>query len=522
MPIETPAWVRHAVFYQVFPDRLAASPRVAKPGPLEPWAAPPTAHGFKGGDLLGVVEHLDRLRELGITALYLNPVFTSASNHRYHTDDYLHVDPLLGGDAALRELLDEAHARGMRVILDGVFNHCGRGFWPFHHVAENGHHSPFRAWFHLDAGVLEGRRSLRAYPSEEELAARDRIMASGAPGGWASRHVLGYEAWWDLPPLPKLNLDEPHMRAHILDVAERWVRFGIDGWRLDVPEEVDEGFWREFHARVRSVDPDAYLVGEVWRPKPEWLAGGVFDAYMDYPLLEAIVGFVSGPHLDRSSFRNRTLEEDLHALDGPGFAARVMELDRLYDPAVQAVQLNLLGSHDTPRVRTMCGGDLDSVRLAMLAQMTLPGAPCVYYGDEIGLEGGQDPLCRAGFPTDQASWRDEPYGWLADLIAARHSSRALRDGALTMLHAEGMAVAWLREHGPDAFVVLINAADEPLAWEVDLPGGCDGVDVVHLRETREPAPRATHRSDGGSRTRLQLDVGGRQGAIVRIRGLRRS
>jgi neopullulanase len=328
--------------------------------------------------------------------------------------------------------------------------------------------------------------------------------------------VLGYEAWWDLPPLPKLNLHEPHMRAHILEVAEHWIRFGIDGWRLDVPEEVDEGFWREFHARVRSVDPDAYLVGEVWRPKPEWLTGGVFDAFMNYPLLEAIVGFAAGQHLDRSSFHNRTLEEDLHALDGPGFAARVMELDALYDPAVRAIQLNLLGSHDTPRVRTMCGGDLDSVRLAMLAQMTLPGAPCVYYGDEIGLEGGQDPLCRAGFPTDPAAWRGEPHGWLADLVAARHSSRALRDGALTMLRAEGMAVAWLREHGPDAFVAIMNAGDEPLAWTIELPRACDGAEVLRLGGTHPPDPRASVAAEDGTISRLQLAVGARQGAVVRL------
>src|SRR5688572_5555330 len=179
MVIDTPAWVRDAVFYQVFPDRLARSDRVPKPGPLESWDAPPTILGFKGGDLLGVVEHLDRLVELGITALYLNPIFSSASNHRYHTDDYFHVDPLLGGDEALRELLDEAHARGMRVILDGVFNHAGRGFWPFHHVVENGAVSPYRDWFHLDPEVVEGRRALDPYPTAAGLEAIAALRHSG-------------------------------------------------------------------------------------------------------------------------------------------------------------------------------------------------------------------------------------------------------------------------------------------------------------------------------------------------------
>ena len=160
--IDSPAWVRDAVFYQIFPDRFARSARVPKPGPLEPWDTPPTVHGFKGGDLLGVVEHLDHLERLGVNAIYFNPVFASASNHRYHTYDYLAVDPLLGGDAALRELLDSCHARGMRVVLDGVFNHASRGFWPFHHVLETGAGSPYRDWFYFNAEDLDSGRQIRA------------------------------------------------------------------------------------------------------------------------------------------------------------------------------------------------------------------------------------------------------------------------------------------------------------------------------------------------------------------------
>src|SRR6188472_3100730 len=162
--VDTPRWAREAVFYQIFPDRFAASDRVPKPGPMEAWDAPPTVHGYKGGDLLGIVERLDDLVDLGISALYLTPILTSASNHRYHTDDYLQVDPLLGGDAALRELLDEAHARDMRVVLDGVFNHTGRGFWAFHHVLENGGQSPYRDWFHWHPDALDGRHPIRPYP----------------------------------------------------------------------------------------------------------------------------------------------------------------------------------------------------------------------------------------------------------------------------------------------------------------------------------------------------------------------
>ena len=162
MTVDTPAWARDAVFYQVFADRFASSERVPKPGTMEPWDAPPTTHGFKGGDLLGIAERLPYLADLGINALYLTPIFQSAANHRYHTYDYFRVDPLLGGDDALRELLDRAHERGMRVVLDGVFNHTGRGFWPFHHILETGGASPYRDWFHLDDDVLAGRQWLTA------------------------------------------------------------------------------------------------------------------------------------------------------------------------------------------------------------------------------------------------------------------------------------------------------------------------------------------------------------------------
>ncbi len=511
MSFDIPAWVRDAVFYQVFPDRLARSGRVPAPGPYEAWDAPPSSRGFKGGDLYGVVEHLDRLRGLGVTALYLTPIFASASNHRYHTDDYLHVDPLLGGDDALRELLDEAHARDMRVVLDGVFNHAGRGFWPFHHVLENGARSPYRDWFHLDAEVLAGRRALSAFPSHEELSHIAALRSAGAPSGSASRAVLGYEAWWDLPALPKLDLGEPQLRAFILDVAEHWLRFGIDGWRLDVAEEIAIDFWREFRTRVRSVRSDAYLVAEIWRIEPQWLAGDTFDALMDYPLSQAIIGFAAQDRLASAIDLPHEYQGTLAPLDGPSLWSRIEAIRAAYGAAVMSAQLNLLGSHDTPRLRTLCGGDLDAVRLAMLLQMTLPGTPCIYYGDEIGMEGLMDPDCRRAFPADPTAWSAEPAEWLADLVGLRHASRALRDGELTLLRADGAAVAFLRRHDRDVFVCLANAGQAPLSWTLDLPLACAGVEVVTLRSGRE-TPSV---SRVGERS-VTIEVPARQGGVLRL------
>jgi glycosidase len=194
-----PAWVRDAVFYQVFPDRFARSSRVAKPGPLEAWDAPPTAHGFKVGDLLGIAEHLDELADLGVTALYLTPVFSSASNHRYHTYDYLAVDPLLGGTPALRELVDALHARGMRIVLDGVFNHVGRGFWPLQHVVENGLASPYVDWFHLDRERLAGGRGLDAYPDRAAPCADDPAGAAAHGSIAASLPPARRSSWSSTP-----------------------------------------------------------------------------------------------------------------------------------------------------------------------------------------------------------------------------------------------------------------------------------------------------------------------------------
>ncbi|MCX7609024.1 MAG: alpha-amylase family glycosyl hydrolase, partial [Anaerolineales bacterium] len=178
MTIITPDWVRDAIFYQIFPDRFARSPRLdsLRAGlHFEAWDSPPTPYGFKGGDLYGIVEHLDYLQDLGISAIYLNPITASASNHRYHTYDYFKIDPLLGGDAAFRELLDQAHARGIRIIPDGVFNHASRGFWAFHHVLENGAGSPYVDWFHFHPDRLNRKKHWGAYPTEEE----QKLLQSG-------------------------------------------------------------------------------------------------------------------------------------------------------------------------------------------------------------------------------------------------------------------------------------------------------------------------------------------------------
>jgi neopullulanase len=470
MPILTPEWVRDAVFYQVFPDRFARSGRVEEPGPLEPWDTPPTSHGFKGGDLYGVADRLDYLADLGITAIYLNPIFASASNHRYHTYDYFAVDPLLGGDPALRELLDRAHERGIRVILDGVFNHASRGFWAFHHVMECGIGSPYVDWFHVDREALAAGRPLRAYP-DESLRHASGNEESGTGFGTESLSSLGYRAWWNLPALPKLNTDNPKVRAYLMQVAEHWIRFGADGWRLDVAAEIDDDeFWREFRRRVKAANPEAYIVAEIWRENHRWLQGDQFDAYTNYPLGFAALSFAAGAHRDeRVIAQQGDVRNGVRGDDGPAFAARITRALTTYHPAINAVQLNLLGSHDMPRILSICDGDEAAVRLATLVQMTVGGAPCVYYGDEIGMAGAQDPYCRGAFPVDEAAWNADLLAWFRGVIALRHTAPALRRGEFAIAGAAGSAAAYLRSDADAAFVVCLNAGEEPASLEVSLP-----------------------------------------------------
>jgi neopullulanase len=433
-----PEWVKHAVFYQIFPDRFAKSSRNRLPRGIQfkPWGTPPEEQGFQGGDLFGIVDHLDYLQELGVTALYLNPVFASASNHRYHTFDYFAVDPLLGGNVALRELVDALHARNMRIVLDGVFNHASRGFWPFHHILENGGDSPYLDWFKIIDWPLA------PYPPD-------------------AKTPTNYEAWWGLAALPKLNVDNPGVRDYLLDVAAYWIDFGVDGWRLDVAEEIkDITFWHAFRKAVKQSNPDAYIVAEIWHEAAEWLQGDRFDAVMNYVFSRAALGFFGAETLETS---HKPGGFQLHPLRAKEFAAAVEQISTLHAWDVVQVQLNLLDSHDTARALWIMGEDLSALRLATLFQMTMPGAPCIYYGDELGMTGATDPYCRAAFPWhDRSQWNEELLDYFRRAIALRHAHPVLRTGKVTTLYADHGVYACLRHTENEAAVVIFNTRNTPV------------------------------------------------------------
>lgn len=499
--MDTPRWVTDAVFYEIFPDRFARSNRLLKQGlNLEPWDSPPTVHGFKGGDLYGIVEHLDYLQDLGINALYLTPVFASASNHRYHTYDYFRVDPLLGGNEALRELLDSAHARSMRVILDGVFNHASRGFWQFHHTLENGWASPYVDWFHFDPDRLSGRRPWGVYPSPEEEPV---IKQKG------SLQAIGYQAWWDLPALPKFNIQNPSVREFLFGVAEHWIRFGIDGWRLDVPGDIDDdSFWREFRRRVRAVNPEAYLVGELWHDARRWLQGDQFDASMNYQLAAACLSFFAGPRLNLpETLRAVGYQGYVQPIDAVGFAERIDSMLGAYAADVRRVEFNLLDSHDTPRFITCASSDADSWKLALLFLLTFPGTPCLFYGDEIGVAGTQDPGCRQPFPWNADTWNRDLRGFTQKLIALRLQHKALRWGNFGRLYAEGGVYAFQRAIEGEAIVVALNTVETAQSIEV-APQGIDA-----------GQPRAlAGEAEIGFGQKLRLGLPPRAGAVISFPG----
>jgi len=452
----TPDWVQDAIFYQIFPDRFARSARNPNSNlTFESWDSPPTHHGFKGGDLYGIAERLDYLKDLGITALYLNPIFASASNHRYHAYDYYNVDPLLGGNKAFRELLDKAHKKNIRVILDGVFNHASRGFWQFHHVLENGIGSPYQDWFYFDSDRLHGRRRWGAYPGTGELHALQN--------GEDSLKAIGYRGWWNLPALPKFNINTPAVREFLFDVAEYWIKFGADGWRLDVATEIDDdSFWQEFRNRVRKINPQAYIVAEIWHESQRWLQGDQFDAIMNYDVTRPCLAFFGGKHLDQRVLNQQSNYQSVTtAIDAHEFANQIDHNLGLYKPDITYSQLNLLDSHDTPRFLSCVGGNKDALKLATLFMLTYLGAPCIYYGNEIGMAGEHDPDCRRSFSWDKSKWDKNLLAYIKEAIALRKKNPALRRGDFKRLWSADGVYAFSRTFEGKTFIVALNVSESP-------------------------------------------------------------
>ena len=461
-PADQPAWVQDAVFYQIFPERFANGDPGNDPPGTVPWDSLPTRENFFGGDLQGILDHVDHLVELGATALYLTPVFTARSSHKYDTCDFLAVDPAFGSASLLRKLVDACHGRGVRVVLDAVFNHCGDGFWAFQDVVAHSAASPYADWF----------QDL-SYPVEENPP---------------SYQTCGGAAF-----LPKLNLLNREVREHLLHVARYWLEScDIDGWRLDVPWKAPFDFWQEFRAAVKAVKPEAYIVGETWRDTVHWLSGDTCDGIMNYPLRDCILDYCARDTMDAEDFAY--------------FAARL----RSVHGSADALNLNLLGSHDTPRLLTNCGGNVHRARLATVLQFTLPGVPMVYYGDEIGMEGENDPDCRRTMCWDPARWNQEMYATIRTLASLRRNYPALRRGSVESLRVFNGLYAF-RRCAPEGNLVVVTNPRRSLP-NVAIPCGETAAPNVQ-RTWRDLLSGRSFEQSGSS---IHFDVVSEQSAYVLV------
>jgi alpha-glucosidase len=457
-----PSWLHDTVFYQIFPDRFADGDPVnnvrtgeytsyGRSVQARTWGEPPArGHDFFGGDLLGIEQRLDYLTDLGVSALYLNPIFTAPSNHKYDVADYDNVDPHFGGNAALASLRQALESRGMRLMLDIVPNHCGST------------HSWFTA-AQMDANA----------PTAEFFTFHD--------------HPEKYESWFGVPSLPKLNYRSEQLRAIMYAgpnaIMRRWLRapYRIDGWRVDVANmlarqgdsQLGHKIGRGIRRAVKAENPDTYLLGEHFFDGTPQLQGDELDATMNYqgfqiPLLHWLV---SEYPLERDAppWADRTL------LSTEALAAQWRTFLAAIPWQVAVQQFNLLGSHDTPRVTSMLGADLAKLQLAVTLLCTFPGVPSVYYGDEVGLEGVDSLDCRRCMPWDAATWRHDLRAHYQALIRLRRTAPALIHGGFQVLYAAGETIAFIREAPEQRLLVLAQrAASYQTALPVRHGGIADG------------------------------------------------
>lgn len=408
-----PSWVYETIVYQIMPDRFANGNKDNDPPGTYEWGERPIRSSFFGGDLQGIIDHLDYLQDLGVETLYLTPIFAAPTTHKYDASDYFTIDPAFGDLEVFTRLVRKLHDRNMRLMLDGVFNHCGDQHPAFLDAVEKGPASRTWNWF-----------SFYGYPVKKR------------PPNY--KHGGIYY-------LPKWNIKNPEVRKYLQDVVVYWTRQGIDGWRLDVPWYIDEHeFWQELRVLVRDINPEAYIIGEHWGDASPYLTGDQFDGATDYQLRDIAMEFVSGDA----------------GPDGAERAARrLRELYSLYPFHHRLAMWNLVGSHDTKRIMTVFRGNVQKVMLMYVLAFTFPGVPQLYYGDEIGLRGGNDPDCRRCFMWDESKWNHELREFIRRLIVLRRSYPALQTGYWELLHAEGGLLVFQRRKGMDVVIVAIDNGD---------------------------------------------------------------
>lgn len=416
-----PKWVKDTVWYQIFPERFANGNKNNDPEGTLPWGSTdPTPTNFFGGDFEGVIQHIDYLVKLGITGIYFTPIFKAYSNHKYDTIDYMEIDPQFGDRETFKRLIQLCHEKGIKVMLDAVFNHSGFYFPQFQDVLENGENSPYKDWFYI-----------HDYPVQTEPKPN-------------------YDTFAFTYAMPKLNTSHPEVRKYLLEAGRYWVReFDIDGWRLDVANEVSHDFWREFRKEVKAIKPELYILGEIWHDSMPWLQGDQFDAVMNYPYTSAAIQFFAQERMKAEEFIHKTSEALL-----------------MYPENVTEVAFNLLGSHDTPRIATICNEELKKVKQLFAFLLSSPGSPCIYYGDEIGMKGGMDPGCRECMIWDEERQDQDLHSFVAHLIRLRKENAAFgNSGTIQFIAAcnETNHVIYTKTYKEETLLFVYNNSDSDIS-----------------------------------------------------------
>lgn len=433
---KAPSWVKDTIWYQIFPERFANGNPKNDPDFTLPWGSEsPKINSFFGGDFEGIIEHLDYLVDLGINGIYLTPIFKAESNHKYDTIDYLEIDPQFGDKKTFKRLVDACHEKGIRVMLDAVFNHSGYYFEAFQDVLENQEKSIYKDWFYL-----------KEFP----------VTPLPKPN---------YDTFAFTPFMPKLNTENSEVKAYLLKVATYWIEeFNIDGWRLDVANEVDHQFWREFRQTVKRINPDIYILGEVWHDAMPWLQGDQFDAVMNYPFTETTLNYIA---------RNE--------ITGGEFAQQLTKVMSSYPKNINEVAFNLLGSHDTARIATISDENRDKLKLLFLFQLTYMGTPCIYYGDEIAITGENDPDCRKCMEWDESKQDQELLSFVKKAIRLRKNNSLLaNDGSFHFLETNPTAnyIIYKRENAEQAVIIVINNSNSKA--NINIPYELEGKQVTNL------------------------------------------
>ncbi|EUJ32246.1 glycoside hydrolase family 13 protein [Listeria cornellensis] len=383
---KAPEWVKETIWYQIFPERFDNGNPELSPANVLPWGSKdPGRDDFFGGDIAGIIGHLDYLAELGINGIYLTPVFEASTNHKYDTLNYFEIDPHFGDKETFRKLVKEAHERGIKIMLDAVFNHIGDKSPEWQDVLKNGEKLKFVDWFHI-----------RSFP-----------VTPGENGNIEGKNTLSFDTFAYTMHMPKLNTANPEVQKYLLEIATYWVReFDIDGWRLDVANEVDHAFWKQFNQAVRAEKEDIYILGEIWHDSWLWLLGDEFDSVMNYPFTQTII-------------ENFVEERIKPTKMVSGISEQLMR----YQEQVNHVMFNMLDSHDTARLLTRCEGDKEKAKLALAFMFAHTGSPCIYYGTEIGMDGADDPLCRKCMEWDETKQDKEMLTFMKKLIAFRKTNQ---------------------------------------------------------------------------------------------------